>query len=186
MLSLMQPSMPHAESWTCSCCGQTHSSVPFSFAADFPDNYANLSPSDRDTRALISSDQCIIDGTEFWLRGCLEIPIHDSDEIFLWGLWAGLFEEDFDLIHDHWETPNRENLIGPFKGRLGNNLSLYPNTANLELTIKVQPLGARPRFFVDEPQLLADEQRNGISINTAREYSCRLMNGLTQRIEGYG
>jgi len=47
--------------FVCRTCGQTHKGIPLSFAADFPDIYANMSESDRGTRALISSDQCIID-----------------------------------------------------------------------------------------------------------------------------
>jgi len=134
-----------------------------------------MASDERDNRAVISSDQCIIDDNEFWIRGCLEIPIRDTDEIFIWGLWANLFEEDFDTIHDHWETPNRENLIGPFKGRLGNKLSLYPQTANLKLTIQIQPLGTRPLIFIDEDHPLKSEQEEGISLETARRYSCMLM-----------
>jgi hypothetical protein len=175
MLSFMQPTVPDANSWTCSCCGQTHSTMPFSFAADFPDNYANMTADERDSRTVISSDQCVIDGSEFWIRGCLEIPIRDTGEIFMWGLWASLFEEDFDMIDNHWDTPNRENLIGPFKGRLGNKLSLYPQTANLKLTVQIEPLGTRPLFFIDESHPLQIEQEKGISLNTARKYSCLLM-----------
>jgi hypothetical protein len=134
-----------------------------------------MTAEERDTRAAISSDQCIIDGREFWIRGCLEIPIIDTDEIFMWGLWANLYEEDFDTIHDHWETTNRENLIGPFKARLGNKLSLYPETANLKLTVQIQPLGTRPLFFIDEDHPLKTEQTNGITLEVARRYSCLLM-----------
>ena len=43
----------------CSCCGLENVGMPFSFVADFPDNYANMSVSERDVRAVISSDQCI-------------------------------------------------------------------------------------------------------------------------------
>jgi hypothetical protein len=175
MLSFMQPTTPDANAWICSCCGQIHSKTPFSFVADFPDNYAVMALEERENRAVISSDQCIIDASEFWLRGCLEIPILGTDEVFLWGVWGNLFEEDFDAIDDHWEVPNRENLIGPFKGRLGNKLSLYPFTANLKITVKIEPLGTRPLFFVDEPHPLQKEQEEGISLDTARQYSCRLI-----------
>jgi hypothetical protein len=149
--------------------------MPFSFAAAFPDNYANMTAEERDDRASISSDQCIIDGSEFWIRGCLEIPIRDTGEIFIWGLWANLLEEDFDTIHDHWETTNREKMIGPFKGRLGNKVALYPQTANLKLTLQIQPLGTRPLIFIDEDHPLKSEQEEGISLETARRYSCTLM-----------
>jgi len=165
-----------SESYVCSCCGLEHAGVPFSFAADFPDNYAKMSADEREARAIIGSDQCIIDGKEFWIRGCLEIPIHGQEEPFLWGLWASLWEEDYDTISDHWETPGREELIGPFKGRLGNLLSPYEQTANLKLRIVIRRVGERPLFLVEEPEhLLAREQTENISLDTARRYSCLLM-----------
>jgi hypothetical protein len=45
-----------------------------------------MSEPDRGARALISSDQCIVDETSFFIRGCLEIPVLESSEVFIWGL----------------------------------------------------------------------------------------------------
>jgi hypothetical protein len=56
-----------------------------SFAADFPDMYANLKREDRDTRSLIDSDQCVIDQRWFFIRGYLQVPILGNDEPFVWG-----------------------------------------------------------------------------------------------------
>lgn len=72
----------------CSSCGQEHEGLPLSFAADYPDSYANMSADERDARTVIGSDQCIIDNQDFYIRGCLEIPILGTDEVFMWGLWA--------------------------------------------------------------------------------------------------
>jgi hypothetical protein len=83
--------------------------------------YAGLSEPDRDARAIISSDQCIVDERFFFIRGCLGIPIHDNSEVFLWGLWAIVKEEVFDEIEDSWEEPGRETGRGPFKARLANS-----------------------------------------------------------------
>jgi hypothetical protein len=69
--------------FVCRTCGQSHDGVPLSFAADFPDMYANMSESDRGARALISSDQCIVDEELFFIRGCLEIPLLDSSPLFI-------------------------------------------------------------------------------------------------------
>jgi hypothetical protein len=59
----------------CSGCGQEHGALPFSFSADFPDAYVGLTDDERKTRAALSSEQCIIDREEFYVRGCIEIPI---------------------------------------------------------------------------------------------------------------
>ena len=72
------------KSYECATCGQIHAGLPMSFAAEFPDQYANMAREVRDTRTVISSDQCIIDQQWFFIRGCLDIPILGSDEPFLW------------------------------------------------------------------------------------------------------
>jgi hypothetical protein len=64
------------DSYICVTCGQSHEGLPFSFAADLPDSCANLPNDERESRAVIGTDQCIIDEQQFFLRGCLEIPNH--------------------------------------------------------------------------------------------------------------
>jgi hypothetical protein len=159
-----------AETNKCSTCGRVHEEVPLSFAADFPDMYANMKWEDRDVRAVIGTDQCIIDQKLFFIRGCLEIPVIGSEDIFLWGLWALIREEVFDEISELWETLGKEKLQGPFKGRIANSLSEYPETLNLKCEIIIQPVGARPLFRLDEPEPpLTVEQRIGITRSRALE-----------------
>jgi hypothetical protein len=162
-------------SYICATCGQSHHELPLSFAPDFPDRFANMTADDRENRAVIGSDQCIIDSEEFYIRGLLEIPIIGSEEKFLWGLWARIHEEVFDEFQDSWEQEGREDLHGPFKGRLANSLSAYPETLNLKLTIRVQRLGQRPLFFVDETDhQLAIAQARGMT----REETSNLVSTL--------
>jgi len=163
-------------SFVCSSCGRQHAGVPLSFAADYPDPYANLSLDERDARATAGSDQCIIDQREFYIRGCLELPILGADDVFLWGLWARVNEDVFDEIDDHWESRERENRIGPYKGRLANALSIYPDTMNQRLEIQIRPVGSRPLFILEElDNPLSIEQRNGITRQKAEEYACLLL-----------
>src|SRR5690349_8147603 len=135
------------DSYICATCGQSHAGLPFSFAADSPDMYANLSQEQRDSRTIIGTDQCIIDEQHFFLRGCLEIPIIGEPEPFIWGLWATVWEKDFDEISASWELQGREKTHGPFKGRLANSIKDYPETLNLKLKIVLQPVGTRPLFY---------------------------------------
>jgi hypothetical protein len=161
--------------FVCSTCGQTHEGVPLSFAADFPDMYANMSAPDRGARALISSDQCIIDEALFFLRGCLEIPILDSAEVFIWGLWVVVKEDAFNEISASWEEEGRERRRGPFKARLANSLSVYPETLNLKLRIVIQPVGTRPLFILEDQHPLATAQQHGISRLEAMELAATLL-----------
>jgi len=164
------------EEYTCRTCGQHHSGVAFSFAADYPDPFANLSKEERDSRATIGSDQCILDSQWFFIRGMMEIPIVGSDQPFLWGVWASVLEEVFDEISDSWELEGREKKCGPYKARLANSLSIYPETLNLKLKLIVQPVGVRPLFLIEEDQhLLAMQQKSGISQQQAVELASFLL-----------
>lgn len=166
----------------CSVCGELHTGLPRSFAADFPDMYANLKREERDTRAVISSDQCIIDAKWFFIRGCLEIPVRGDDEVFLWGLWASVKAEVFDEISRSWEQEGREKLHGPFKARLANSLAIYPETLNLKIKLALQPSGIRPLFTVeeDDDHPLAQEQRDGITLLRATELAAYLLHKARQ------
>jgi hypothetical protein len=165
-----------SQSYKCPTCGKVHDALPMSFAAEFPDMYANMKRDERDARTVIGSDQCIIDQQWFYISGCLEIPILGSDEVFLWGLWAFVREEIFDDISNCWEQMGREKTRGPFKGRLDNSLSVYPQTLNLKLQIVIQPLGARPLFVIEEADHpLAIEQRLGITRGRAMDLAALLL-----------
>ena len=159
----------------CSTCHQFHSGLPLSWAADSPDSFVGLKEQEREERAILGSDQCIIDQEKYFIRGLVELPIIGFGNVFLWGVWASVWKDDFDEISKHWETPGRENLIGPYKGRLNTRLSEYPDTLNLKCTIRIQPVGSRPLFYLDEPEHpLAYEQRQGISLERIQEIASRL------------
>lgn len=162
--------------YTCGTCGKTHAGVPFSFAADFPDMYANLAAEAREARAVIGSDQCIVDSQWFFVRGILEIPIVGKDVPFVWGLWASVLQDTYEEISDCWELKGREKICGPFKGRLANSLSTYPETLNLKIRIVLQPVGVRPVFILEDAEHpLAIEQQNGITEQEAMRIASLLL-----------
>jgi hypothetical protein len=113
---------------------------------------------------------------EYYLRGVIELPILGLDEVFLWSAWARVWQEDYEDFADHYHDEGRETTTGPYKGRLGNNLMGYdPTTLNLRCSIKVQRVGVRPLFIVDEPEHpLALEQRNGITLQRAQQIASLL------------
>jgi hypothetical protein len=88
-------------------------------------------------------------------------------------------EEAFDEIDSHWDMDGRESIIGPYKGRLANKVTNYPGSMNLKLTIRIQPVGQRPLFFIDEDHALAFDQRNGLSMAQAESYGCMLLQANT-------
>lgn len=75
--------------FTCSACDQVHEGMPgFSVAA--PLSYALIPEEQRATRCDLGSDDCVIDETHFFVRGCIEIPVHGHTEPFSWGVWVSL------------------------------------------------------------------------------------------------
>ncbi len=117
--------------------------------------YLSIPESERCNRALVSSDQCIIDENQFYIRGCLEIPIIDSDNVFLWGLWAFV----------------KENVFQGSVGKLAFNLSRN----NEPKDPSGSSTGARPLFVVGEEHPLAEAQQKGISRDEAMELSSALL-----------
>ena len=73
--------------WTCSCCGRSFNSLPMDYAFAAPDNWFALSAAERaTTRSKLDADLCVIDRNEYYVQGCLEIPVSDSPGIFVWGV----------------------------------------------------------------------------------------------------
>jgi hypothetical protein len=114
--------------------------------------------------------------TSVYVRRLLKIPVLGTDQFFLWGLWASLWEKDYDEISESWEEEGRERRHCPFQARLANKLSVYPDTLNLRVTIRVQPVGERPLLFVDEEDHpLAGTQRTGMSMEETQKLISRLL-----------
>src|ERR1700692_1576615 len=103
--------------WTCRCCGKQFNMLPLSFAPAAPDPWFAGPEAERSTRVQISSDQCVIDGKEFYIRGCLELPIPGHEERFVWGVWVSVSETSFERIAELWDAEIREHEP-PFFGWL--------------------------------------------------------------------
>jgi hypothetical protein len=168
---------PSASSFICHTCGQVHEELPLSFGADAPVHYYDVPEHEREQRTLLGSDQCVIDDEHYFVRGCLDIPIRDSAEVFRWGVWVSLSKESFHRMSQLWETPGRESEP-PFFGWLCTPLPGYPDTTKLKTLVHTRPLGERP-FIELEPgeHPLAVEQRSGISLARAREIGESLLHG---------
>jgi len=151
--------------------------LPWSYAIEGPDNWYALSAEERATRAQINDDQCIIDDKEFYLRGCLEIPVIDHpDDPFVWLVWVSVSAESFQYTSDRWTDE-----IGPDEaprfGWLSNQIHGYPlpadgvkchvhlRSGDLRSTIELEPTNYS----------LAVEQREGITLERIQEIAAMAM-----------
>ncbi len=155
--------------WTCKCCGKQYNSLPLAFALDLPDPWLAVPETERRLRATLTSDRCIIDRTEFCIRGRLEIPVIDSDNHFIWGIWTTVSKDGYDRIAELWNTQIRDQEP-PIPGTLCSDLPIYPQTAGLSCSLHLRNAGRRPSIKLapaDHP--LAIEQRDGITIERVQE-----------------
>lgn len=162
-------------SWTCRCCGKQFSTLPLSFASAAPDPWFAIPEAERNKRALLGSDQCVIDDRQFFIRGCLEIPVLGLSEPFDWGVWVSLSQSNFERVGELWEIDVRENEPA-FFGWLCTGLSVYPQTFGLKTKVHLRNSGRRP-FIEVEPTAhpLAQEQRGGMTLQRVEEIAAALL-----------
>jgi hypothetical protein len=164
----MKTDSPLPFSFTCSCCGEVHEGMP-AFAAAAPLSYYEVPESEREARCSLGTDDCVIDGSTFFVRGCIEIRVEGHDEPFSWGVWVSLSEKSFGEWAASFKQTRRAH-IGPFFGWLNAWLKPYPNTAGLKTHVHLRDNGIRPLIELeptDHP--LAVDQARGISRKRAEE-----------------
>lgn len=158
-----------AGGYHCRACGEHHAELPLHYGAAAPAHYHLVPEAERETRALLSSDQCVIDGEHFYIVGNLELPVLGHDELFSWDVWVSLSRDNFRRAYELWETPGREAEPAYF-GWLSTDLPGYPQTLLLKTHVHTRAVGRRPRVELeptDHP--LAVEQRTGITWDRVRE-----------------
>ena len=147
----------------CASCDEVHEGVP-TFGADRPEAVFEISPTEREARVALSSDQCIIDGERFFVRGCLETRVAGCDDPFVWGVWVEISEDAFESMAAAWDQAGREATQPPCPGRLDTPLPCLPPTRGLAVKIITRAVGQRPGIVVDPvDHQLSLEQRRGIS-----------------------
>jgi hypothetical protein len=134
---------------------------------DKPDYYWGVPEEERNERVELTSDTCIIDSEDFFIRGVVEIPVHEYPEVFGFGVWISLKQENFASYLEHFDSIK----IGPFFGWLSTSISYYKDeTLSLKTMAHFRGAGVRPRIEVepgDHP--LAVDQQEGITLAKAWE-----------------
>lgn len=145
-------------------------------------SYSTMAPDvwdpsfESDPDSMLSSDQCVIKGRHFFIRGLIEIPVIGSQDVFSWGVWVSLSKDNFTRALEVWNTEGRE-AERPYFGWLSTELALYSeDTTNLKTNAHTRPVGKRPFIELestDHP--LAVEQRTGITQARVREIAMAVL-----------
>lgn len=160
----------------CASCDEIHEGMP-SFGAGAPLSYFEVPEAEREARCSLGTDDCVIDGKFFFVRGCLDIPVHGQSEAFSWGVWVSLSEQSYLKWLEHFDKDHRSH-IGPFFGWLNAWLQPYPDTVNIKTQVHLRDHGIRPYVEVeptDHP--LSVEQRDGITVDRLSEIYSLMIHG---------
>ena len=163
-------------SWKCAICGMEHDDIPLCFGIEAPWR-AFVPQGEFADRVELTPDQCVIDGQTFFVRGHIEIPIHDHESSLAFSVWSSLSETSFCHMCDRWESPDRFS-DPPYFGWLCSPVAVYPSTLHLPLSVQSRPPGWVPLFSLgDADHPLAADQRNGITIARWQEMAHQLLHG---------
>ena len=152
--------------FTCGFCGEDHEGAP-SVAYKAPDSCHAIPEDERGDNTRLQADFCMVEARDYFIRCTLEVPIHDCDDTFMWGVWLRVAYDDFMDYWEHFEENDRE---GRYTGWLGNRFPVYPNTLDLAGCAILRPQGKRPVIELDPTDHpLSIDVRNGISWEKAIE-----------------
>ena len=158
----------HMDKVRCGTCGGEHDLSEMEPSYTFPDAYLALAPEERDTRAMVGSDECRLNGgreaeSRYFLRVLLPIPVRGETEACAWGVWAEVSEAAFARTRERWDDPDQDDEP-PFHATLANSLNCYHATLGLPGAVTLSGPEVIPTFVLahelDHP--LAREQRDGV------------------------
>jgi len=150
--------------YTCSTCGEEHDDLPHigsAAPAQWSDKLAN------DPTSLLTEDFCIIQARDYFVRGVIEIPVHDYEHEFGWGVWVSHKKENFETYRANSDSA----AIGPFFGWLCTAIDYYREpTLSLKTMAYYRSGGIRPLIVLGEcAHPLFRQQQEGISLKEAWE-----------------
>ena len=161
----------------CEVCGRHHEVLPLSYSVKAPLAAGRVPGEEWDARVMMTPDQCVIDGRNFFLRGRIPIPVIGLEEPFIWGVWVEVGPKDFLRTTEMWVVAGRE-AEAAFRGWLDTQIPIFGDTVNLEVRVETQVVGRRPHFFVvDGEHPLAVQQRDGISMQRVVEIAEMVLHG---------
>jgi hypothetical protein len=175
---------PPILSFTCSSCGELHEGAPsFGFAAPAP--YLEQ-PEEVRQAGQLGSDLCRYrdaDGEHFFIRVCLEVPIQNFPEPFIWGVWVSLGEESFHRYIDTYDAPHTSDS---YFGWLCSYLPWYERTYGLKTRVQQRGKGTRPCIVLEESDHpLCRDFHRGMSRERATEVAQAAWHSLESH-DGHG
>ena len=136
----------------CSICDKDHELLDLEPIFHRPQAYVELSETDRQGLAQANEDLCVIaekqpPGMRFFVRGLLDVAVHDLHRFVAWGIWVELEGADYQRVLDLWDDPNQVDQP-PMKARLANQIPRYENTIGQPVRFHLTGPKTRPKISI--------------------------------------
>lgn len=128
-----------------------------------PDPVQKLGEAAIERRALIDGDFAILDGTRYFVRATLTVPVSGYSDRFRWAVWV---EADWRSYKAYWESYADEepSALEPFRARLVTAIDGFHRSSGLIVRVRPSTNGDRPALTViNRNHPLGRAQRDGIS-----------------------
>ena len=168
-------------SFRCTQCGVEHSGVPLTWGPNAPAALLPIPRAAWGKRVALSGDDCVIDRTTYLVRGCLDLSIRGTSDIFRWLVWVGVDRRGHRYTMSPWRRLLRLRHP-PYAGELDTALPYEPPTKRLPVEVRSAGPGYRPMIVVAQPNHpLAMEQREGIPMERAYELAGAMLHAWEGR-----
>ena len=93
----------------CTTCGRKYEGLP-DIALQWPDPYFGVPEPERERRIVATTDTCVIDDDDFFIRGVILLPIRGENLDLGLGVWVSQKRENFQTYMP--TTPKALRSIG--------------------------------------------------------------------------
>jgi hypothetical protein len=146
----------------CAGSGRIETGLP-EVSYEQPEICAALDPAAIRRRVLTTSDFTILDGSRYFVRVTLLVPIIGYDERFHWAAWVEVGWPAFKAYFEAFEDEDNSNLPA-FPGRLANRFDGFPRSMGLAGIAYPRAHGERPHFVLkSRTHPLARAQFDGVT-----------------------
>ena len=156
--------------WKCSTCDDWHNGPCLDFGYNAPHYWTK---EDAQNTSFLNANYCAIEGSDFFVRGVIHLPIIGTTETFRWGVWGSLSKINFETLLKRDEVRS-DSKVPPMFSWLSTKIEEYPDTLNLKMYANIQESNRRPHFSIDPTDhLLSQEYHQGIEPRRVREIMLR-------------
>ena len=132
----------------------------------------------READSEVTSDQCVIRGVEFYVRGPGQIPVRNDDRVFEWGVWVSLSRDSFMRTADLWEVAGAGERTPDVRLAEHRPADYTPSPVDCRgWCTPVRSDSARSWRLEATAHPLAREQKDGISVAELEQRAARLLHG---------